>query len=179
MVFMVMSQNDLVEQYALAAFETALEAWQKPLQSVVQALEANAETAAKLATPGEPIESRRRILDGLIPPDAPAPVRAFLHLLLQEGQFDRLPAILKGFGRLCRREERAAVARVVSAVALTEPERATLEERLRSRFGAAVRPTYNVDPAIIGGLFIQVGDVVIDGTVAGKLDKLRAELAGV
>lgn len=67
---------------------------------------------------------------------------------------------------------------VISAVPLTDDERARLENQLRSRFGSDLQIGYRVDPAIIGGMIVRVGDRYIDGSVASRLGQLRESLAG-
>lgn len=68
-------------------------------------------------------------------------------------------------------------ARVTSALPLTEEEKATLASNLAAQLGAQPEMEFDVDPAILGGLVLKVGDRVIDGSVAGKLETLRERLA--
>jgi ATP synthase F1 delta subunit len=69
-------------------------------------------------------------------------------------------------------------AEVTSAVALTESERAVLEGRLKARHGADLPIHFKVDPAILGGLIVRVGDRMVDGSVATKLGQLRQTITG-
>lgn len=68
-------------------------------------------------------------------------------------------------------------ARVTSALPLTEEEKATLASSLADRLGTEPQLEFDVDPAILGGLVLKVGDRVIDGSVVGKLETLRQRLA--
>lgn len=67
-------------------------------------------------------------------------------------------------------------ARVTSALPLTEEEKATLAKNLAARLGREPQLEFDVDPAILGGLVLKVGDRVIDGSVVGKLETLRQRL---
>jgi len=174
---MVKSKKDIVREYAAAVFETAIETWQRPLESVVNALRENPDTLQELQSPAEPFEKRRSVLDRLIPPETSKQVRNFLYLLLQERRLGHLEEILGEFIRLAKPEEAGPIARVVTAVPLNDEERATLEGRLQTRFGADLRLDCRVDPSILGGVFIRVGDVVIDGSLTGRLQRLREQLA--
>jgi len=69
-----------------------------------------------------------------------------------------------------------ASAEVTSALPLTEAEQATVSKQLAKPLGAGASLSFRVDPAILGGLVIRVGDKVIDGSVAGKLEGLRQSL---
>ena len=68
-----------------------------------------------------------------------------------------------------------AAAQVTSALPLTEAEQAMLKKDVLAKTGAA-DVIFQVDPSILGGLVIKVGDKVLDGSVAGKLENLRANL---
>jgi F-type H+-transporting ATPase subunit delta len=65
---------------------------------------------------------------------------------------------------------------VTSAVPLTEAERAALRAKLVDRFGTELEFQFEVDPELIGGVRLRVGDQVIDGSVAGRLAALRDRL---
>ena len=69
-------------------------------------------------------------------------------------------------------------AEVTSAVPLTDAERQVIETRLRARYGRDLPMGYHVDPAILGGLAVRVGDRYIDGSVAARLGQLRQRLTG-
>lgn len=70
-----------------------------------------------------------------------------------------------------------AKAQVTTALPLSEEEKATLASNLTARLGIEPQLEFDVDPAILGGLVLKVGDRVIDGSVAGKLGALRERLA--
>lgn len=68
-------------------------------------------------------------------------------------------------------------ATVISAVSLTEEERAALAEKLTARFSKDLNLRYEVDSSLLGGVVVRVGDKVIDGSLKGKLDALRQSLS--
>ena len=67
--------------------------------------------------------------------------------------------------------------KVSSAVPLTKEEQAALRGKLEARFGQGLDLTFEVEPAVLGGVVVRVGDQVIDGSVKGKLDALAQTLA--
>ena len=69
-----------------------------------------------------------------------------------------------------------ASAEVTSALPLTEAEQETVRKHLAKPLGAGASLSFRVNPAILGGLVVRVGDKVIDGSVAGKLEGLRQSL---
>ena len=69
-----------------------------------------------------------------------------------------------------------AAAEVTSALPLTANEQATVKGDIAGKLGGAASVAFKVDPNILGGLVVRVGDKVLDGSVAGKLEGLRASL---
>ena len=68
------------------------------------------------------------------------------------------------------------MAEVTAAVELTPAERSAIEERLVEQFGAGLEFTFKVDPAILGGLIIRVGDKLLDNSVASRMAALRQSM---
>lgn len=73
-------------------------------------------------------------------------------------------------------ESLTPTARVTSAIPLTAAEQDRLKASLKRRFGHELTLALTVDPRILGGLVIRVGDVVIDGSLAGQLNALQDQL---
>ena len=69
------------------------------------------------------------------------------------------------------------VANVVSAAPLNDGQNQALAQKLERIYGRAMNIHAEVDPSLLGGLIIRVGDEVIDGSTSGKLERLRANLA--
>lgn len=85
---------------------------------------------------------------------------------------------LDRLSRLAARQREQSVARVRTAVALSEQQTERLSTSLSRIYGRQVTVHVEVDPAITGGLVVQVGDEVIDGSTAGRISALRTKLAG-
>src|SRR5690606_28414487 len=102
----------------------------------------------------------------------------FLALLADNGRLALLPEIAGLYEELRAEAERVVKARVTSAAELPAGELDKLKEALRRRFGRDVEVETAVDPALIGGAVIDAGDVVIDGSLRGKLERLQGALAG-
>lgn len=75
------------------------------------------------------------------------------------------------------RRERS-VARVISAVPITDQQQQALAERLTEIYGRPIDVRYAIDPSIRGGLVVRVGDEVIDGSIASRLTQVRGAFAG-
>ena len=90
-----------------------------------------------------------------------------------------LDEVRRQFEALRAQEERVLDVEVYSARPLTDAQAQKLESALKSRFGKAVNLSSRVDAGLIGGAFIRAGDMVIDGSVRGRLARLEEALAQV
>jgi F-type H+-transporting ATPase subunit delta len=102
--------------------------------------------------------------------------RSFLALLAENQRVDYLPEIAQQFAALVAEAENVADVEVVSATALDERQQARLAEAMRKRLQRDVRLSCRIDPALIGGAIVRSGDLLIDGSLRGKLEQLQTEL---
>ena len=161
--------------YAQAVFEMAMANWLTPLKTIAASL-AQAGSLEKLDDAGMPFPRKQELLHAAFPKDAAPEVRNFLFVLASKNEAHLLPEIIREFDRYADRTTASSVAKVTTAVALTNAEKQSLETKLRSQFGAQVVFNYVVDPAILGGVIVRVGDKEIDGSVARKLAALKETL---
>ena len=114
----------------------------------------------------------------LLTPDATSETYGrFLTLLAEGRRLQQLPEISGLFEALRAEEEKVVKAHVTSAAELSADEIEKLAVSLRKRFGREVEITTAVDASLIGGAVIDAGDVVIDGSLKGKLSRLQTALA--
>lgn len=110
---------------------------------------------------------------------AQADSNAFVNFLTQLAERNRLallPSINERFGLLKAADAKEVHAYVTSAYPLTQVQEQLIEHRLATSLGAKVVLHVNVDPALIAGVTIKVGDKVIDDSVRGKLKQLKTQL---
>jgi F-type H+-transporting ATPase subunit delta len=109
--------------------------------------------------------------------DAPMSVVNLVYAMAGAGDLHCLESVVEDLELHVARAGRGVVGLVRSAVPLTAAEKAKLEKGLDARFGEELALTYEIDPSIIGGVVVRVGDLVMDGSVATKLTALREELS--
>jgi F-type H+-transporting ATPase subunit delta len=140
------------------------------------ALQALRAAAAKLeCVSGSGSELEAPIMAAL-PADTPREVRNFLLALAREDALDRLPAIVQAFERYGQGEARALNSEVISAVPLSEAQQAKIAGDLRERYGDRLEVRFNVDPSLIGGLIIRVGDQVLDNSLRTRLSAIQRNM---
>jgi len=131
-----------------------------------------------LANPSVALEGRVRLVDDLLLDKVqPATVR-LVRYVLGLGRLRDLVGILEWLVELAAGERGRRVAEVHSAVPLDQAEQARLGAALGRVVGRPVEVRVVVDPAVVGGMLVTVGDLRIDGTIRSRLDKLREALAG-
>ncbi len=173
-----MSVQARPKEYAAALYDLAFEAWTRQLARVDEALRREPSLHAVVADPARSTQEKLQHLAEAAGVEFHPDVRSFLGTLVEGQQVDQLGAILAEFEKLVRRRVERTLARVVSAVPLTATEAEALQDRLMKRFGPDLEFEFAVDPALIGGVYLRVGDQVIDGTVAGRLAAMREHLTG-
>jgi len=96
---------------------------------------------------------------------------------INPAQVEFLQRLVAEVGALTRPRGTVRSVVVRSAVPLTEQERSRLEFALAQRFPEAGPVSYEVDPQLLGGVWLRVGDRIIDGSLRGRLEDLRQHLA--
>jgi len=167
-------------RYAEAAFEVALadgtlDVWNEDLAYAANVLGLT-EVAQIVHSPAVPLAARKeliaRLLEGRIQPGA----LRLVDLLVGRGRSASLPGVASEFNRLLLRHRGIVMATVTSAVPLTADETTAIRERAEAMADARVELQTVVDPALIGGVTIQVRDQLLDASIRGRLERLRDQL---
>ena len=161
--------------FALAREQGALDRWGSELAAAADMM-AMPEAARVVGNPAVPITARRGVISGLLGPRVAPQVVSLVLLLSERGRMEALPAVAAEYRRLLNRERGIVEARVTSAAPLDATELEALRTRIRTMAGGDVDLSTAVDPALIGGLTVRVGDTLIDASVRGRLERLRESL---
>jgi F-type H+-transporting ATPase subunit delta len=167
-------------RYAEAAMDIAVrdgtvDEWLSSLETATEALSDPAVTRA-LANPALPFMGRSQAAAQLLGTSVGDKPRNLVQLLIRRGRIEQLPAVAREFRRLRDLREGIVHATVTSASPLTDDELAALRERLATIAGGRVELELVVDPQIMGGVMVRLGDQLMDGSVRGRLEQLRNRL---
>jgi F-type H+-transporting ATPase subunit delta len=171
--------EELARKYAQAAYQHTTEGWLTTLNTVQDRLAAEPALLVDLNNTETSFAERQARLDALLPSDTRSDVRNFLYLLLREGHLGMMGDVIADLTRLSTRGPKAQVARITSAVPLTPDEEQAFRQRVHRRFGDEVDLDFRVDPSILGGVILQVGDKIIDGSIAARLNGLHERLVAL
>jgi F-type H+-transporting ATPase subunit delta len=168
-------------RYAEAAFQIAerdgtVDEWLGWLDRI-GAVIADERTARALADPAVPFEVRRDALFSGLGTTLPRQIHNLVLLLLRRHRIEAAGEIAREFRRLYQRRLGITTGTITSAAPLTQEESIALARRLEEMTTGRVEITFLVDPAILGGVVVRLGDRLIDGSVRGRLERLRTQLA--
>jgi F-type H+-transporting ATPase subunit delta len=167
-------------RYAEAAFQVAerdgtIETWRSELDAATAVI-GHEQAMRALSNPALPIDQRSMAVAGLLEGTASGPVQNLIQLLLRRGRIEELGRVAAEFRRLDDRRQGITHATVTSAAPLTSDEVRALTARLEQSTGGRVALDTEVDEALLGGLVVRIGDRLIDGSVRGRLERLRNQL---
>jgi F-type H+-transporting ATPase subunit delta len=170
----------IARPYAEAAFRLArdrneLSLWSDTL-GLVSAVVADPRIAAALDNPKLSTNDKEALLLSVCDGRLDALGSNFVRVLVEADRIAVLPQIATLFEALKNDADGVAQARIDSAFPLTDAQLAELRTALEKHFGKTIEATVNVDPALIGGARITVGDTVIDGTMEAQLAAMTTQL---
>ena len=167
-------------RYADAAFEIALrdgtvEVWRRELDAAAATV-AEGELMAALGNPATPLDQRLDAGEQVFS-KLSQPVQNLILLLVRRGRIEQLPRVAAEFARRDDARNGLTHATATSAAPLGAEEIRAIASHLEGLTGGRVDLETNVDPSILGGVVVRVGDRLIDGSVRGRLERLRGRLA--
>jgi F-type H+-transporting ATPase subunit delta len=167
--------------YAWAIFEVAraegvLDRLEDELFRFARTVEGAPDLRERLTDPGAPVEQKVGIVSDLLSPRALPQTVAAVLLVVQGGRARLLGEIADAVVRLAAESRARAVAEARTAVPLDDDQTDRLGAAIEAATGKDIALKVVVDPAVLGGVVVRVGDTVIDGSVARRLADLRARL---
>ena len=170
----------IARPYAEALFRSAqsadLSAWAEQLAELAQ-VASNPDLQAVANNPKLSVDELVQILLGAVKTKPAETVKNLVTMVVQNGRLAALPEIESQFVTLKNAKEGAAEVPIKSAFPLSGEELNSLLASLKKRFGKELRPTVTVDPELIGGVCVQVGDEVLDTSVKARLATMQVALS--
>ena len=176
-----MSEEQVARVYAQALFDAAREAGvvepvRRELGEFVAALAASAPLRKVLADPQIETSAKTRVL-AEVTRGGQQLLANTLQLMLERGRFAAVAELRAAYDALAIVEEGVVEVEVVSATELSPETEKKIAARVKEATGRRVEMARRVDPSILGGLVLRIGDVIVDGSVKARIRQLRRRLA--
>ncbi len=168
-------------RYAKAVFQLAverdeLENWLDDLTQLADSI-TNRDFVEILSAPRVPLSQKERIAREALGSAVSPLALNLMFLLTSRGAVHRLPEIADRYQDMLDAHRGIERAEVVTAIPLDDVQRDSVVETLARTSGKEIRVTTRVDPEILGGMVIRVGDRVMDGSARARLQSMRREIA--
>ena len=138
----------------------------------------DAELELALASKLGKAAAKAALVDKLLSGKVSGQTLAIVRHLVQQPRGRRIGELLRHAASVVADQAGTSIATITSASVLTPAQLARLQKTLQERHGRALTVNQVVDPALVGGVRVQIGDLVIDGSIATRLADLRLQLAG-
>jgi F-type H+-transporting ATPase subunit delta len=147
-------------------------------QQMADVVNSSRELRNVLQNPAVSREQKLKLLDAIIQHiGATKMLRNFLAVLIDNRRIGNVSDLLEQFKQELDRRMGIAHAKVTSVRELSSAERKSLEQQLATLTGKTIRATYSQDGRLLGGVLVRVGSTIYDGSVLGRLQRMRQELA--
>jgi len=177
-----MSRGTVVaKRYAKALFQAAQDKGlvaetESQLKLIVDVVESDAQLRAFLTAPNITLSTKKQTLLQAFGTEVSPVVLNTVFLLIERGREGELAAVLAAYLQVAGDALGRSDARVTSSAPLSDEEIAKLAEKFGALLGKKIRVTNTVDPELLGGVTVRIGDTLYDGSLKGKLERLNKTL---
>jgi F-type H+-transporting ATPase subunit delta len=173
--------EEIAQVYARSLFEVAkeqdkLDVVREQLGAFAEALEGNRELSIYFFSPYFSTTEKKDGLGKLLEDVDPVVVN-FLGLLIENHRMPAVFRVRREFDTLWEQENRRLPVTVTSAVALDEATVKSIGDAIGRQTGQQIELTANVDPDVLGGLVVRVGNSILDASIRNRLENLRRSVA--
>jgi F-type H+-transporting ATPase subunit delta len=178
-----MREPTIAKNYAEALLDLAqkdgdLAKWGRTIDQVSEAMSSDVKLATFLSTPRVAAADKNKVLSAALEGQVPPLFLKFLHALVRNRRQMLIPQIATEYHALVDVVENRVHASVTVAKAATPEDQKLIAERLSKVVGKTVVPHFYVNPAVLGGLVVRVGDTVLDGSIRRRLARLKTQMLG-
>jgi len=173
-------KSTIARPYAQAAFDLALDKgdlkfWSDMLQ-LIAAVASDDVMSDMISNPSIEREKVVEIIVDVCGDNIDGTAINFIKVLAENGRLNVATEIAQGYEEHRAEAEKTVEAEVTSAFPLSDTQITSVKDALKKRLGREVNLVTKIDETIVGGAIIRAGDLVIDGSVSGQLEKLSNSL---
>ena len=175
-----MDQNG-AKRYSTALFEVAqdsskIEIFMKQMEELNTVFKDNRELMQILNHPNIQFKDKKDIVYKVLHGRIEDEIIGLLYVLLEHGKINEFIKVNLHYRDIVYQYKGIKIAYVTTAVKITDEEKEILKNNLSRQYACSIEIKNIIDPRIIGGVYLKVGDEVTDGTIRGNFEKMRKEL---
>lgn len=168
----------LDRRYALAIYQVAekngkVEEYMQELREIVDLIKTNEELSKVVKHPQITTSKKKKIFEEVFKGKIDDDLLSFLLLLIQKDRILYLEEKLKEMEKIHLEKQNIKVATIKTVIPLNEEEKSALIKKLENKYKKSILLKEEIDKGLIGGIYIRVGDDVIDGTIKAKFDEIK------
>jgi len=161
--------------FAAARSMSAAESWLPLIEAIAQAA-SHPQVASVASDPRLSDAQTFELIAAVVRQALPPELASFLKLVIENDRLPTLPEVASQFRRLKNAADGTADCLIETAFALSEVQLKELVALLGRKFPLRLKPKVHIEPRLIGGVRVTVGDRVLDGSVLARLDAMRVQL---
>jgi F-type H+-transporting ATPase subunit delta len=162
----------------IALAQGAAEPAAKQLREFGAAYAESTELRTFLASPAVSMEAKHAVIEKIVARlGASKIIRNFLFVLADHRRTQLIPEVIAAFHQVIRQRQGVAEAEVSSAIELRTAQKKEMSATLARLTGKKIEAKYALDPALLGGAVVRIGDTIYDGSLRSRLNEMRARLA--
>ena len=168
----------LDRRYALALYKIAeeqgkVEQYLQELTNVVELIGGNDEFSKLIKHPQVSTSSKKKLFKDIFTNKIDENLLAFLLILIEKGRILELEGKLRQFEKITLERNNTVIAKIKTVVKLQQDERDNLIHKLEKKYNKTIMLEEELDESIIGGVYVQIDNEIIDGTIRSKLDEMK------
>ncbi|CAG7839304.1 ATP synthase F0F1 subunit delta [Clostridium novyi B str. ATCC 27606] len=172
----------LDRRYALALYEVAdkngkVKEYIQELKEIVDLINNNGELLKIVQHPQVTTSKKKKIFKEIFKGKIDDNLLAFLLILIEKERIMYLKEKVKEMEKIHLEKQNIIVAHIKSVIPLNEEQKSVLVEKLSKKYEKNIMLKEQLDKSLIGGLYVRIGDDVIDGTIKGKFEEIRKRVS--
>ena len=176
-----MSAQRIARRYAQALLESAiaenqLEVIEADIQTLAKAGASSSELRSLMRSPVVDNSKKSNVIKEVFGNAVSPLMMRFLLLMIHKNREMYYTDVIREMGVLCDEHRNIVRVDVTSAFELDAKERSAITSKLEAKLGKTVIASYLIDPAIVGGITVKIGDTITDSSIRRQLEMLRASL---
>jgi F-type H+-transporting ATPase subunit delta len=162
----------------IALAEGAAEPAAKQLHDFGAAYAESAQLRTFLASPAVSVEAKHAVVEKIVARlGASKIIRNFLFVLADHRRTHLIPEVIAAFHQVIRQRQGIAEAEISSAVEMSAAQKKVMAATLAQLTGKKIEAKFALDPGLLGGAVVRIGDTIYDGSLRSRLNEMRARLA--